>query len=366
MKFGICVGAKIDDIDYIALADRLGYHSAWVADSQMIWSDCYATLALAAERTSRIKLGTGVAIAGTRIAPVTAHSIATINRLAPGRAFLGLGTGHTAMRVMGQQPMKLREFRPYARTVRALLDGENTPYTYNGQPREIRFIHPTQGYIGLQPRIPMHIAGGGPATRRFAGSFADGLVTGGATSPAACRSAVASAREGAERVGRALPADFEVSTLSAGIVLDEGESLASERAVRETGSQVASMLHGLWERTPEPKRDLANVPEHVHDVWEAYCDFVDQMETPPERRYQQIHLGHCSFLVEEEARFVTPRLIRAAGLAGTPREIVAQVNELEAAGLTQVLLLPPTAYAPKVITDFAEKVFPLLNVGVPA
>src|SRR3712207_2691898 len=176
MKFGICVGAKIDDIDYIALADRLGYHSAWVADSQMIWSDCYAALALAAERTSRIKLGTGVAIAGTRIAPVTAHSIATINRLAPGRAFLGLGTGHTAMRVMGQQPMKLAEFRPYARTVRALLDGENTPYTYNGQTRDVRFIHQTQGYIELEPRIPMHIAGNGPGARRFAGSFADGLV----------------------------------------------------------------------------------------------------------------------------------------------------------------------------------------------
>ncbi|MGD9893494.1 MAG: LLM class flavin-dependent oxidoreductase [Dehalococcoidia bacterium] len=364
MKFGICVGAKIDDIDYIALADRLGYQSAWVADSQMIWSDCYAALALAAERTSRIQLGTGVAIAGTRIAPVTAHSIATINRLAPGRAFLALGTGHTAMRVMGQQPMKLGDFRRYARTVRALLDGDNTPYTYAERTHDIRFIHQTQGYIELQPRIPMVIAGSGPGTQRFAGSFADGLVTGGATRPEVCRAYVDNVREGAEKAGRQLPADFSVSTLSAGIVLDEGESLASERAVRETGSQVMAMLHGLWERVPEPKRDLANVPAHVHDVWEAYCDFVDAMETPPERRYQQIHLGHCSFLVEEEARFVTPNGIRAAGLAGTPEEIVAHLRELEAAGLTQVLLLPPTEHAPKVLTDFATRVFPLL--GVPA
>ncbi len=44
----------------------------------MIWSDCYATLALAAQATKRIKIGTGVAIPGTRIAPVTAHSIATL------------------------------------------------------------------------------------------------------------------------------------------------------------------------------------------------------------------------------------------------------------------------------------------------
>jgi alkanesulfonate monooxygenase SsuD/methylene tetrahydromethanopterin reductase-like flavin-dependent oxidoreductase (luciferase family) len=362
MKFGLCVGAKIDDIDYIVLAERLGYHSAWVADSQMIWSDCYATLALAAERTSRIRLGTGVAIAGTRIAPVTAHSIATINRLAPGRTFLALGTGHTAMRVMGQQPMKLKEFRQYAHTVRDLLDGHNTPYTYGGRTRDIRFIHQTQGYIQLEPRIPMIIAGSGPATQRFAGSFGDGLVTGGATRPEVCRACAANVREGAERAGRQLPEDFDISTLSAGIVLDEGESLAGERAIRETGSQVMAMLHGLWERVPEPKRDLATVPEYVHDVWEAYCDFVDAMETPPERRYQQIHLGHCSFLVDEEARFVTPNGIRAAGLAGTPREIVAQIRGLEAAGLTQILLLPPTAHASKVLTDFATRVFPLLAV----
>ena len=62
---------------------QLGYSLAWFADSQMIWSDVYACLALAATRTRTIELGTGVSVVGTRIAPVTAASIATINRLAP-------------------------------------------------------------------------------------------------------------------------------------------------------------------------------------------------------------------------------------------------------------------------------------------
>ena len=101
MQFGLCVATHIDNIGLIEHAERLGFDRVWVPDSQMIWSDCYATLARAAERTSRIQLGTGVAIVGTRIAPVTAHSIATINRIAPGRTFLGIGSGHTAMRVMG-------------------------------------------------------------------------------------------------------------------------------------------------------------------------------------------------------------------------------------------------------------------------
>ncbi|MBK6657480.1 MAG: LLM class flavin-dependent oxidoreductase [Proteobacteria bacterium] len=93
MKFGIGVSVHIKNWEFIQYAESLGFDRAWVGDSQMIWSDCYAVLALAAHHTSRIELGTGVAITGTRIAPVTAHSIASIAELAPGRTFLGLGTG---------------------------------------------------------------------------------------------------------------------------------------------------------------------------------------------------------------------------------------------------------------------------------
>src|SRR5437762_13051389 len=117
MEFSLTVATKIDDWQLIRFAEELGYRSAWVPDSQMIWSDCYATLALAAANTRKIQIGTGVAIPGTRTAPVTAHSIASINRLAPGRVFLGIGSGHTAMRVMGMPPMSLGAFREYLRVV---------------------------------------------------------------------------------------------------------------------------------------------------------------------------------------------------------------------------------------------------------
>ena len=69
MDFGICVASQINDIDYVVRAEELGYSHAWLADSQMLWSDCYATLAIAASRTNHIRLGTGVAISGTRPAP---------------------------------------------------------------------------------------------------------------------------------------------------------------------------------------------------------------------------------------------------------------------------------------------------------
>ena len=87
MELGICVASRVDDIDYVVEAERLGFTHAWFADSQMIWSDVYATMALAAQRTSTIRIGTGVSVAATRPAPVTAASMATINQLAPGRTF---------------------------------------------------------------------------------------------------------------------------------------------------------------------------------------------------------------------------------------------------------------------------------------
>jgi hypothetical protein len=152
MQCGICVATKIDDWQLIKYAEALGYDRAWVPDSQMIWSDCYATLALAVHNTARIRLGTGVAIPGTRIAPVTAHSIASINRLAPGRVFLGVGTGHTAMRVMGMGPMKIGEFREYLRVVRALFQGEEVEYTHKGETRAIRFLHLDLGFINILGR----------------------------------------------------------------------------------------------------------------------------------------------------------------------------------------------------------------------
>src|SRR5215813_5591656 len=177
MEFGICFDTHVNKWDLIRYAEELGYDRAWVPDSQMIWSDCYAVMALAAQATRRIKLGTGVAIPGVRIAPVTAHSIASINQIAPGRVFLGIGTGHTAMRVMGMDPMKIRDFREYLRVVRTLLRGDEVEFTLNGVNRTTRFLHLDRGFINLDDQIPIYVAANGPLALRTAGEFGDGLVT---------------------------------------------------------------------------------------------------------------------------------------------------------------------------------------------
>lgn len=123
-------------------------------------------LALAVQQTQTIKLGTGVAIAGTRIAPVTAPSIATINRLEPGRTFLGYGTGNTAMRLMRHKPIQLVEFAHDLRVIRALLRGEETEFTWRGQASVIKLMMMELDFIDIEHPIPIYVSGFGLRRRR--------------------------------------------------------------------------------------------------------------------------------------------------------------------------------------------------------
>ena len=355
MQFSITVATKIDDWQLIKYAEDLGYDGAWVPDSQMIWSDCYATLALAAHNTARIRLGTGVAIPGTRIAPVTAHSIASINRIAPGRVFLGIGTGHTAMRVMGMAPMRIRDFREYLRVVRGLLHGEEVEYTLNGVTRSLQFLHLDRGFINLEDRIPIYVAANGPLALKVAGEFGDGLVSVFNEQPEVLQANLQMVKAGADRAQRPLPANFHKAALTTAVVLKPGEKLTSDRVIDECGSQVAAVLHFVYEIYQQTHREDA-IPEAFKEVWEEYCTHVAKMQTPAEKRYLQIHNGHCTFLVPEERRFVTPKTILGSCLVGEPADLISQLHTAENAGLKEVSILPPMDYARKVMSNFAEQV----------
>ena len=357
MQFGIGVSAHINNWEIIPYVEALGYDRAWVGDSQMIWSDCYAVLALAAHHTSRIQLGTGVAISGTRIAPVTAHSIASINELAPGRVFLGLGTGHTAMRVMGQDPMRVGAFRDYVRVVRALLDGEAVDYDYEGRTREIQFLHREQRFLNLDDHIPIYIAANGPRALATAGEFADGWMTVGGE-PEIVAPKLDAIRGGAQKVGRNLADDFHTAYITTSCVLQDGESLDSTRVIDETGSWIGCELHFYYEVWKDADHNDEIIPEHFKEIWPDYLAHVEKMDLPPESRYRQIHDGHLVYLQPEERRFVTPDAIRSGCLVGTAEEIIEHIRRIEAAGIKEITLWPPMDCERKVLKDFAEQVMP--------
>ena len=356
MKFGAMLVPNISNWRLFVELEELGYDCAWSPDSQMIYSDTYAVLALAAANTSRIRLGTGVAIAPTRLAPVTAHSIASINQLAPGRTFLALGTGHTAMRVMGMNPMKVGQFREYLRVTRALLHGEEVDFTLNGETRDIRFLHPDRGFVNVEQPVPIYVAADGPLALKAVGAYGDGRVCSHNQSKAHLQHSLERIKDGADAVGRALPDDFHVTALTYACVLKPGESKTSDRVIDEIGSMALATLHYWWELY-QMNGDTSTVARRCWELWEEYLAFTERMDIPLAKRYQQIHLGHCAWTLPEERQFVTENLIASTGgLVGEPDEIIEMLREREAMGLSEVALLPAMDTAGRNLRDFSEHV----------
>ena len=347
MDMGICVASHVGDIDYVVRAEELGYSHAWLADSQMLWSDCYATLALAATRTSRIHLGTGVAVTGTRPAPVHAAGIATINALAPGRTFLGVGTGNTAMRVMGKKPQRIREFDEYLATLRPLLRGEEA-MNDDGQP--IVHIMPDKGFVNFEDPIPLYVSGFGPRSLGLAGKHGDGAVL-GAASASALGGSWHMIEAGAREAGRAFDRDaYYTTALTAIVILEEGEAIDSDRVKSQCGAMAMAGVHFAYDQF----RNFGHQPPNsMAGIWDDYTALLATF--PAERRHQRIHGGHNCWVLPEEERFLTPEVLGAVCMIGTRDQLLERLHALADAGLDQMMILPNFDTRYDVLEQVAEQ-----------
>ena len=357
MEFGICVASRPEDLDYVVEAEALGYTHCWMADSQMIWSDVYALLALAADRTTTMRIGTGVAVAPTRPAPVTAAAIATINQLAPGRTFLGIGTGNTAMRTMGHKPMRVSAFDAYLSNLAPLMRGEETDLAFAGDLAPARHLMTEHRFVAFEPRIPLYISAFGPKSLALAVRHGDGLITSVPPEPDAVRNL----RAGLDAIAAelAIPMDrarFPVATLTTMVVLEDGEAVDSARCRDLCGAFAIAAVHYAYEQHLQYGR---KPPAHMADFWDDYVALVEQ--TPLDRRHLRTHLGHNCWVEPDEEQFVTRELIERSCLVGTADQLATRVKALDDAGLDQIVLLPPLATKEDVIRSVASDVFPRLR-----
>jgi 5,10-methylenetetrahydromethanopterin reductase len=357
MQLGVCLASQITDLDYAVLAEELGFDDLWFADSQMIWSDVYATMALAAARTSRIRIGTGVAVAGTRSVAVTAAAHATINAIAPGRVFCGIGTGNTAMRVMGHRPMPIAEFESYIESLRPLLGGGETTLAWRGRNAPIRHLMPEHGFVNFAARMPLYISGFGPRAMALAARHGDGLVMSVPPHPSAVERVWGRLRVAAADVGRVIaPDNYFTCTLTTMFVLEEGEPVDSDRVKHGVGAFAIAGLHFAYEQWRE-----AGSPDTPgrFSFWDDYVAMLADLD--PARIHLRVHQGHNCWVLPEEERFITKELIEATCLVGTPDQLADRLRALELAGLSQLMVLPPLDVKEQILTDVATKVMPLLS-----
>ena len=348
MEFGL-TWAKLDEMEYVTQAEKLGFTHLWVTDSPLIRSDALVFLAVAAQRTTTMKLGPGVAVPGLRLAPALAAAMATLNMVAPGRCFVALGTGNTGMRLLGRKPMTVKRFEAYVRAVRNLLDGKDADYEHNGETHAIRFMLTEKGYRNLRDPIPMYLAGYGPKAQALAGEIADGLTThvprGGTLDQV-----WANIRTGAAKSGRSLEG-FHLSVRVNFAVLERGEPVNSERIVNEYGPAIMTAMHSVVERHLEYGDDP---PEYLRPIWEEYLAL--HMTRPEAQRQKIMHESHNAFVAADERRFVTPEVIRRFCIVGEPAEVLEQVRGLERKGVRQLMCNFPLERGYQMVRDYAANI----------
>ena len=250
-----------------AAAEELGFDALWSSETR---HDPFLPLALAAEHSSRLQLGTAVAIAFSRSPMVVAQTAWDLQDYSGGRLLLGLGTQvkpHIERRFGMPWSAPAPRLREYIGALRAIWRSFQTgaPLDHRGEHYRLSLLTPFFNPGPIEhPAIPISIAGVNQALARLAGEACDGFHVHPFHSAHYLRSVVRPAVEaGAVRAGRVLE-DVEL-TAGVFVITGSGRELAELRErVRSQAAFYASTpsyravleAHG-WSETGEQLGRLA-------------------------------------------------------------------------------------------------------------
>lgn len=213
-------------------AETLGFAGIWTSETK---HDAFLPLALAAEHTRTIQLGTSVAIAFARSPMTIAQSAWDMQDFGGGRFVLGLGTqvkAHIERRFGMPWDAPVARLRDYIAAVRAIWQAfqTNEPLNYRGEFYQHTLITPffNPGPID-HPHIPIAIAGVNTGLARLAGEVCQGFHVHPFHSLRYLHEIVRPAvAEGAAKAARKL-ADVELSTSVFVITGRDAPAMAEQR-----------------------------------------------------------------------------------------------------------------------------------------
>src|SRR6202158_5702407 len=104
-------------------AERHGYDMIGIADTPGNAMDPWVAATMVAEATAHIRIVLCITNLVSRHPAVSAGAIASLDLLAPGRAILGLGAGHSGTRNLGIASSAAGELGAGAEFIRTLLAG---------------------------------------------------------------------------------------------------------------------------------------------------------------------------------------------------------------------------------------------------
>jgi len=243
MKIGITIFAtdlSMDPVELAVEAEARGFHSLYVPEHTHIPTsrrtppptgdavlaeeykrtlDPYIALAAAASRTSRIRLGTGIALVAQHDPIALAKQLSTLDRLSRGRLVLGVGYGWNKEE-MESHGIDTKRRRAHVREVLLAMQAlwSNEVAEFRGE--FVRFEPSWQWPKPLQQPRPPILLGGAPGPTLFAhiAECADGWIPIGG---AGMREALGELRRAMDAAGR----DFEALRIVPMGVLPSAEKL---------------------------------------------------------------------------------------------------------------------------------------------
>src|SRR6201747_3096480 len=198
-------------LEYTRHAERVGLELVATSDHFQPWRHknghspaALPWLGAATQATSTAVLGTSVLTPTLRYEPaVVAQAFATLGLLAPGRIFLGVGTGEalnetpaTGAEFPGRKERRLR-MAEAIELIRRLWREERVDF-------EGEYYKTSQATIYDRPseEVPIYVAASGPLAANLAGRVGDGFICTSGKDPQLYLDLLEKVREGAEAAGR--------------------------------------------------------------------------------------------------------------------------------------------------------------------
>jgi F420-dependent oxidoreductase-like protein len=315
-------GAGVSPEDQVALtqeAEKLGYHSVWVAEAY--GSDAVTILTWLASKTDKIGLGSGILQMFARTPAMTAMTAATLDALSGGRLLLGLGLSGPQV-VEGWYGQRYE--RPIARTreyielVKTIIRREG-PVEFKGETYQLPLPESEGKPLKLIIRpirdsIPIYLAAIGPKNVALAGELADGWLP-AFFSPDFMDEFLPSLEEGARTAGRKVD-EIDIAP-NAGVAI--GDDL-------NTCYDWVRPAYGLY---------LGGMGSKKHNFYNALAArYGFEKEAA---KVQELFLGGDRMGAFQA---VPEDLIDATALVGPPERIAERIKRYEAAGVGTLIVNP--------------------------
>jgi 5,10-methylenetetrahydromethanopterin reductase len=306
-------------------AEAAGVERLWLSEDPDGW-DSFAVLALLARGTRHILLGPGVTNPYLRHPNLIAASLATLDVVSEGRAFLGLGRGQAEWyreafgMEIGRPLVRLRE------TVNLLRQWERPPHVATSEGEiPVRRWRRTLAPLGSRP---IYLAATGPRTLALAGESADGVRFNELASAAYLAEAIRTAKRSATEAGR----DPESLRFFAHPSVTLTASEAEVEPALERKKATIALIHAL----PGMERQLAtpgfNVEAIMADVRRAM-----RMEEVLARGGGFPDLREAGDLGAAK-RAIPTELVDRVAIVGPEPRVRARLAELAALGVTDCFL----------------------------